>query len=199
VNSDLYGVRRSNGANRDDYYVGLSHLYAQNSEEATAAFERAVEANPQDPDSHVNLGNMLRQRGETGAAAEQFIQALEIAPDFTAVATMLVDMSIEETRPLEEPARLLRRALELQPGHVLGLTRLVRVNVRQGNLREAHLNLQRIAVSFAAWNKNDTRWSLMQREIMLATGEAEMVGVPIPESLRPAPPEGQQQQHGHSH
>ena len=192
VNSDLYGVRRSNGANRDDYYVGQSYLYAQNVEEATAAFERAVEANPQDPDSHVNLGNMLRQRGDTGAAAEEFIRALEIAPDFTAVAAMLVDMSIEETRPLEEPARLLRRALGLQPTHVLGLTRLVRVNVRQGNLREADLNLQQIAVSFATWNKSDSRYLAMQREIMLATGEAERVGVPIPESLRPEPPEDEQ-------
>lgn len=199
VNSDLYGVRRSNGANRDDYYVGLSYLYAQNLEETTAAFERAVEANPQDPDSHVNLGNMLWQRGETGAAAEQFIRALEIAPDFTAVAAKLVDLSIEESWPLEEPAQRLRRAVELQSEHVLGLTRLVRVNVRQGDLREAHRNLQRIAVSFAKWNKNDSRWSAMQREIMLATSEAGMVGVPIPESLRPESAEGQQQQPGHGH
>ncbi|UCC67156.1 MAG: tetratricopeptide repeat protein [Armatimonadota bacterium] len=183
VNSDAYKVRRARGANRDWYYLGQSYVMGGDYVRAIAAFRQATEQNPHDADAYALLGQMELRTGEPQAAAEDMKRSLEIAPDFTTTAARLAELYLAQGWPLEEPERLLHRALEFQPRHVWGLALLTRVHVRQGRLQEAKADLERATEMFSTWNRADTRWGASANELMRAAEEARAAGVAIPEGL----------------
>lgn len=184
VNADLYGVGRRHGANRDYFLLGQS--YAQKGDFANAkdAFRRATEANPTDADAWFLLGNMNTQAGDSVAAEQAYRHALEAAPDFAQAAARYVDLAIEHGEHLEEPTRLLERALDSQPTNVQGLTTLVRVDIRLGRKAEAERALKRATDAFSRWNPNDSRYGEAQAYVQQAAAEAQAVGIPLPQLLR---------------
>jgi len=183
VNSDAYGTRRNRAANRDWFYLGQSCLLAEDHEKAKEAFRRAAEQDPRDPDAYALLGMMEMRTGEPQDAASDMKRALEIAPDFATTAARLARLYIQQGWGLAEPEQLLRRALQHQPTHVQGLVALVRVNIRQGQLKEAQANLEAAAVALARWNRRDTRRAGVQQELLEAAAEAQAAGIPLPQGL----------------
>jgi len=183
VNSDAYGVRRVRGANRDGYYLGQSYVLGGDYHSAKEAFRLATRADPRDADAYALLGWTEMLTGEPEAAAEDIKQSLEIAPDFSTSAMRLAQLHLDQGWPLDEPERLLRRAVDLQPRHVSGLAALVRVHVRQGKLSEAEEELARAHEVLAAWGRADTRRRQAEHDLARASAEALAAGV----TRRPTP------------
>lgn len=183
VNSDAYGVRRISGANRDSYYLGQSYLLAQDYEKAKDAFRGAVQRRPRDADAYALLGQVEAATDEPKAAAEHLAQALTIAPDHTTTAVKLAALHLERGWPLEEPERLLRRALEAQPTHLPGLTALARLNVRQGDLDQARRSLDAIVPVLRRISLTDTRIAPAVTELLAVAQEARDAGVDVPAEL----------------
>jgi tetratricopeptide (TPR) repeat protein len=181
INSDLYGVAQIRGANRDSYYLGQAYVLAQDYERATDAFRRATEQNPDDADAYALLGQVEMEIGEPEAAARDLVKALDIAPDFSTAAARLAGLCLEQGWPLDEPERLLRRALDYQTMNVAGLATLARVNIRQGKLQDARANLGLALVKLSKRGGADTRSAAARAELLRAWAEAKAAGVELPE------------------
>lgn len=67
-------------------WINLAQVYrAQNrDDDAVAALEQAVLANPGNCDARTELGVLLRRRGEFGAAETHYLTCLEYRPDYQA-------------------------------------------------------------------------------------------------------------------
>ena len=183
VNSDVYGIRASRAANRDWYWLGESYLLAGDYEQAKEASRRATLQDPADADAYALLGSACMQTGQLTAAAWYMLRALDLAPDFATVAATLAGLYLQEDWPLEEPERLVRRALEHRPRNVAAWAALVRLNARRGELQEAAANLERAQAALASWNRQDTRWAQMQDLLLQAMAEARVAGMPMSETV----------------
>ncbi len=62
------------------YHAGCE-LEAEEPERARAAYERALELDPDLADAHVNLGRLLQLAGERGRAEPHYREAVRLAPD----------------------------------------------------------------------------------------------------------------------
>ncbi len=180
VNSDAYGARRSRAANRDWFYIGRALGTAQRLPEAREALERAIADDPEDADAWVFLGLAQQSLGDLEAAARSWRQALRVAPDYTSAAVYLADLHLDQGWPVEEVEPLLSHAVELQPGNVLGLSALTRVNIRLGHYAAAEANLARAAAEFAYWHPTDRRTQQVRGQLGRAVTEARLHGVPVP-------------------
>jgi 4-amino-4-deoxy-L-arabinose transferase-like glycosyltransferase len=180
LNADLYGVARAHGANRDWLYLGQSYSQQQRFPEARAAFERAAEADPRDADAWFFVGNAAEQAGDAAGAAQAFRQALKLAPDFATAAARLGDLALEHRWPLEEPQRLLERALQDQPTNVAALASLLRIDLKRKQNREAQVDLRKMLEAFSRWNRSDTRYPSTQLMVQQAAAEAQAAGVTVP-------------------
>ena len=184
VNSDVYGVRRARGANRDWYLLGQSYFMAQDYRAARDAFRRAGEQHPDDADAFALLGQSEMQLGLPDAAAKDLKQSLEIAPDFTMTATRLGALYLAQGWPLEEPERLLRRAVDKQPRSTAGLAMLVRLDLRLGRLSQAQSNLDSVADLFVRLSPSDTRTAATAQAVRQAVADAYQAGLTIPPALQ---------------
>ncbi|HUK57460.1 MAG TPA: tetratricopeptide repeat protein [Nitrospiria bacterium] len=70
-------ANRSAAARNED---GMDHLLREHWEKAAADFRRALEADPDFAAAHFNLALALDREGKREEAAEQFKQALRLAP-----------------------------------------------------------------------------------------------------------------------
>lgn len=188
VNSDAYGVKRRGGGNRDWLYLGQSYYNQRQYREAKRAWERATEANPRDADAYSFLGNAEVQLGEEEVAVGHMRRALEIAPDFAQAAAQMAEVYLRRGWPLEEPERLLTEAVKHQYVSVPGLSALVRVNLAQGKLGEAQVNLEKAAGALGRVDPRDTRRSAREAAFARALMEAQAAGLGPPE----LPPQGRQ-------
>ncbi len=184
VNSDIYGARRTRGANRDWFLLGQSYFLAQDYRSAADAFRHAARQHPDDADAVALLGQSEMQLGLPDAAAKDLRRALEIAPDFTLTATKLAALYLAQGWPLEEPERLLRRAVDKQPRNATGLAMLVRVQIRLGWLSQAQSNLDSLARLFVTLNRSDTRTADTAQAVRQAAAEAHHAGLTIPPELQ---------------
>ena len=180
VNSDLYGVRRSRGANRDSYYLGQSYVMAQDYQKAKQALVMATKEHPDDADAYSFLGRVEYQLGESEEAARDLKKALEIAPDYSVAAVKLADVHLQEGWPVEEVERLLRRTLEIRVTGTDGWAMLARLNIRLGNLEQAKIDLDAAAAGLAYRSRSDTRTAATARAVMLAVEEAKQAGIEAP-------------------
>jgi 4-amino-4-deoxy-L-arabinose transferase-like glycosyltransferase len=191
VNGDLYGVGRARGANRDWYYLAQSYMAAEDRERTREALRRAVEQNPRDADAYALLGMVEASAGEAEKAAGQLRKALEVAPDFTRAALQLSELHLVRGWPLEEPEELLTRALAAQRLEVVGLARLVQLNVRLGHLQAATTNLARGAAALGYYPAQDARTMAEREMLMGAAAEARAAGALVPPELEQQPASGQ--------
>ncbi|MBN1460573.1 MAG: glycosyltransferase family 39 protein [Armatimonadetes bacterium] len=184
VNSDLYGVRTAQSANRDYYYLGQSYLLAEDFEGARDALQTAVAEHPDDADAYALLGDVVGSLGDADKAAAYYRTSLEIAPDFALVAAKLVNVHLSEGWSLKEIAPTVREAVEAQPGHPYGLPALVRLEVATGDYDRASEALKELEKGLARISPSDTRANDMYGAAYIAVSEADAVGVEIPEKLR---------------
>ena len=185
VNSDIYGIRVNNPANRDWYYLGQSYLMGGDMQRAKEAFRRGTEQHRDDADAYRLLGETEMQLGDPAAAGRDLRKALEIAPDFTAAATGLGALALKEAWPLEEPERLLREAIKRQPGKVEGVAMLVRLSVARGDMEQARADLEALEAGVRQLALSDTRTAATLEEARRAVAEAQEAGVELPPGLRP--------------
>ncbi len=185
VNSDIYKIRVNNPANRDWYYLGQSYLMGGKAQEATEAFRKATEQHPDDADAYALLGQMEAQLGMAEAAGRDYRKALAIAPDYTMPATRLGALALQENWPLEEPARLLRKAVEQQPGNAEGAAMLVRLSVARGDREQARADLELLASFVGELSMSDTRTLGKLQAARQAVLEAQTAGLEVPTLLQP--------------
>lgn len=82
--------------------------------DAAAAYERAVELNPDAAGAWVNLGTLHYRSGDLREAESRYRRAIEIAPDY-ALAHFNLGNVCEERGRLDEAAEHYNRAIELHP------------------------------------------------------------------------------------
>lgn len=92
--------------------LGQVLLRAQKADEAAAAFDAALVADPRSPQALAGLGRLLLNRNEPARAAEVLAKALEVAD--AASVRMDLAAALAPTRPGEAGAQL-QRAIALEP------------------------------------------------------------------------------------
>jgi tetratricopeptide (TPR) repeat protein len=73
--------KRSSSLDADGMYERGCDLEEADPAAARAAYERALQLDPEHAQAHVNLGRLLHEAGEAASAAEHYRRALEARPD----------------------------------------------------------------------------------------------------------------------
>jgi Tfp pilus assembly protein PilF/peroxiredoxin len=123
------------------YNLGTLYLKRGNPLGARAAFERALEMQPEYADASNSLGALLAQSGEVPAAIERFRAALQARPDFPDALNNL-GFALSQTGQLAQAFELYQKALALQPGFPEALNNVGIFFGRQGDLDQARTYFQ---------------------------------------------------------
>ena len=75
--------------------LGESHLNRQELDQAAAAFERVLRADPENIPVHVGLGVTYERQGNLAAAIREFEQAFEIKPDLPELRSQVLRLYTE--------------------------------------------------------------------------------------------------------
>ncbi len=180
VNSDVYGVARDRGANRDWYYLGQSHYLAEDYESAKEAFKRAVHQYPEDADAYALLGQVQVLTGEPEAAARSMRRALDLAPDFTTTAVWLAELYLAQGWPLDQVQGRLLAAVEHQPRNPFGHAMLARVDIRLGDHEQARHHIEAAVAIVSGSHPGDTRTAYAYEAARVAIAEAREAGIDLP-------------------
>ncbi len=105
-------------------------------EQAAAAFDKACSLNPQAPEAHCNLGNVLQDLGQLDAAEQSHRHALALRPDFVDAHFNLASVLIAQGKP-DAAVAAYRAALALQPDYIDAWINLGLVLNDLGRLDEA--------------------------------------------------------------
>ena len=132
--------------------AGQSHLYgavgrlasgAADLAGAVNAFERAVQARPNDPAWRTLLAGALLHEDRAEAAMAQFAAALRINPQYGDAHRGIGHIHLNAGRPAEA-VDALRRAIDLQPDDMDAQYALATALTRLGNSREAARYFERV-------------------------------------------------------
>lgn len=83
-------------------------------QEAAAAYDRALQAQPQSAEAHFNLGNVLCELGRFDEARRRFEAAIEMQPQFAPAWFNLADV-YDELGYAKESVLCLERAVAIEP------------------------------------------------------------------------------------
>ncbi len=97
----------------DWFELGLD-LEATAPQEARDAYRRALELDPHHADAHVNLGRLLHEQGQIGAATEHYRRAVALQPD-DATAHYNLGVALEDQNLLPAALRAYQEAIEQDP------------------------------------------------------------------------------------
>jgi tetratricopeptide (TPR) repeat protein len=123
------------------YNLGTLYLKRGNPLGARAAFERALEMQPEYAEASNTLGALLAQSGAVPAAIEKFRAALQTRPDFPDALNNL-GFALFQTGQAAQAFELYQKALALQPGFPEALNNLGIFFGRQGDLDRARSYFQ---------------------------------------------------------
>jgi tetratricopeptide (TPR) repeat protein len=98
----------------DDWFEWGCELETSSPAEARAAYERALELQPDHASAHVNLGRILHEAGDPRAAEPHYLAALEVRPE-DATAAYNLGVALEDTGKLPEALLAYQRAVRLEP------------------------------------------------------------------------------------
>jgi tetratricopeptide (TPR) repeat protein len=128
----------------DEFYAIGCELEGMDNVRARAAYERAIELDPQHADARVNLGRLLHEDRAPNAAEKQYRAALESDPDHD-VAWFNLGVALEDLGRLHEAAEAYQKALELDPSNGDAHYNLSGILERRGDKPGAlrHLNAYR--------------------------------------------------------
>ena len=131
-----------------DWFELASELEVTSSEEASAAYRRALEADPGHVDAHVNLGRLMHEAGDVANAETQYRRALELrSTDLT--ARFNLGVALEDMNRLPEARNAYREAVLADPEHADAHFNLAGIYERLGQRPQAikHLKIYRQLVS----------------------------------------------------
>ncbi len=128
-------------SNYAHYNVALFLAKGGDIEKAITHYRRALQLNPNDPDTRNNLGLLLARRGEWKEAVEQFHQALRIDPKYVN-AYFNLGRVLAMQGYLDDAISNFRLALQVQPGVAEIHENLGRVLALKGEREEARQQLE---------------------------------------------------------
>lgn len=117
------------------------HMDAGRFDEAIAACEQAIHAQPDDAEPHYLRGLCEEQRGDTAAALKHLNQALEHDGYHPSIRFEVGRVLIKEGEH-DSASRHLRRCVELDPNHAGAWTLLARLHLRAGRRDDALAGLK---------------------------------------------------------
>jgi tetratricopeptide (TPR) repeat protein len=128
----------------DEFYTLGCELEATSSLRARAAYERAIELDPEHADARVNLGRLLHEDRAPAAAEQQYRAALQSDPDHD-VAWFNLGVALEDLGRLQEAADAYQHAIDLDPSNADAHYNLSGILERRGDKPGAlrHLNAYR--------------------------------------------------------
>jgi len=150
------------------YNLGTLYLKRGNPLGARAAFERALEMQPESAEASNSLGALLAQSGELPAAIERFRAALQARPDFPDALNNL-GFALFQTGQAPQAFELYEKALALQPGFPEALNNLGIFFGRQGDLDRARTYFQQAVEKRASYAEAANNLAL----VLNAQGDAE--------------------------
>lgn len=127
----------------DDWFDLALDLEETSPAEARAAYERAIEIDPQYVDAHVNLGRILHESGSPVAAEKHYRAALALEPDH-AVAVFNLGVALEDLGRLNDAIALYERAIELDPDNADAHFNLAGIYERRGDKAAAVRHLKAV-------------------------------------------------------
>ena len=113
---------------------------------AIAEYEAALRADLSQPETRVNLGNLLWQRGELPVAEAEFLAAIKQDPRFAPARVNLAELQRSQGRETEAE-KALRAGLEIDAASPILRESLALSLVRQGKKPEAFREFERAARS----------------------------------------------------
>lgn len=125
----------------DAWYDLACDLESSSPEEARAAYQRAIELDPDHSDAHVNLGRVLHEEGAPLAAQQHYRRALETDPSHPTAAFNL-GVALEDLGRLNEARNAYLRALELDPDNADAHYNLAGLYERRGDKQGALRHLK---------------------------------------------------------
>lgn len=128
-------MERAEGDEHEDadaWYDVACELEVASPDEARAAYQRAIELDPDHSDAHVNLGRMLHEEGAPLAAQQHYRRALETDPAHPTAAFNL-GVALEDLGRLNEARNAYIRALELDPDNADAHYNLAGLYERRGD------------------------------------------------------------------
>ncbi|MHC4731341.1 MAG: tetratricopeptide repeat protein [Planctomycetota bacterium] len=99
----------------DAWYEFACEMEAPAPDAARDAYRRVLRLDPDHVDARVNLGRLLHEAGEPGAAEEQYLRALAVREDATAAFNLGV--ALEDQERLADALAAYERALRADPAH----------------------------------------------------------------------------------
>ena len=150
------------------YNLGTLYLKRGNPLGARAAFERALEMQPESAEASNSLGALLAQSGEVPAAIERFRAALQARPDFPDALNNL-GFALFQTGQAPQAFELYEKALALQPGFPEALNNLGIFFGRQGDLDRARTYFQQAVEKRPSYGEAANNLAL----VLGAQGDAE--------------------------
>jgi tetratricopeptide (TPR) repeat protein len=128
----------------DDWYTLACELEMSSVQEAKDAYERALRADPEHTDAHVNLGRLLHEAGAP-AAAEQHYRAAMAADPGHETAAFNLGVALEDLGRTAEAIDAYTLALTLDPENADAHYNLAGIYERRGEKQAAlrHLSAYR--------------------------------------------------------
>lgn len=128
----------------DDWYELACELEMSSIEDAKDAYTRSLEADPEHPDAHVNLGRLLHEQGAPAAAEQHYRAALHADPVHETAAFNL-SVALEDLGRIEDAVKAYQHALALDPANADAHYNLAGIYERRGDKQAAlrHLKMYR--------------------------------------------------------
>jgi len=138
---------REHETTAEDWYELACELELSSIEEAKDAYQRALEADPDHSDAHVNLGRLLHEQNAPAAAEQHYRAALEVEPEHETAAFNL-GVALEDLGRVEDAMKAYQRALALDPDNADAHYNLAGIYERRGEKQAAlrHLKQYRALV-----------------------------------------------------
>jgi Tfp pilus assembly protein PilF/peroxiredoxin len=150
------------------YNLGTLYMKRGDPSRARAAFERALEMQPEYADASNSLGALLAQSGEVPAAIERFRAALQVKPDYPDALNNL-GFALFQTGHREQAHELYEKALQLQPDFPEAYNNLGIFFGRQGDLEAAQRYFQQAMDKRAGYSEAANNLAL----VLSARGQRE--------------------------
>jgi len=132
----------------EDWYDLACELEPASVEEAKEAYERALEADPDHADAHVNLGRLLHEEGAPAAAEQHYRAALIAYPEHETAAFNL-GVALEDLGRVDDAVHAYRTALAFDPDNADAHYNLAGIYERRGEKQAAlrHLKAYRALIA----------------------------------------------------
>ena len=125
----------------DDWYELACELEMTSIAEAKHFYTRAIEADEDHADAHVNLGRLLHEEGAPAAAEKHYRAALEANPQHE-TASFNLGVALEDLGRVEDAVKAYKRALLLDPDNADAHYNLAGIYERRGEKQAALRHLK---------------------------------------------------------